>query len=82
MNKQEKYINYIVDDLVSDTEIDYTNKRFTTPFSGSVYGNGLPPFNNIGFVKYVRSRYGANDMEFQHIWILYGQKIKTLLRNG
>ncbi len=83
MNKQEKYINYIVDDLVKKTEIDYKRKG-TSPF--------LPPFtlfslslNNIPsapgyFSNHIKEMYGVRDEEMEIIWDQYVERIKPFIR--
>ncbi len=87
MNKQEKYINYIVEDLVKKTEIDYDREEIISPFLpffspiASLLSLFLPySFSSIS--KYVKDRYGTTDEEIQIIWGQYKQRIKSLINNG
>ena len=82
--KLEKYINYVVEDLVKNTRIDYDNKRIYPPFSSSLF----IPFSFfsshssiISFSPYIQKRYGARDEEIQIIWDLYRERIKELIDN-
>jgi len=87
MSKQEKYINYIVDDLVKKTEIDNEQQKITLPFIS------LPPISfthsyffsyslpiSPHFSKYIKNLYGTKDNEVQIIWDLYREKIQSLIK--
>ncbi len=91
MNKKEKYINYIVDDLINNTEINYEQEIIITPFSSQ---SSFDPFYIISpspyypyrhslsiFSKYLKERYGVRDDESQIIWDQYKQIIKSLINN-
>ena len=94
MNKKEKYINFIVDDMVKKTEIDYETMRLTPPsFSSflflsdpSLYPSSLPSLFSFllphpAFSEYVKERYGAHSEEMGIIWDLYKQRIQSLINN-
>ena len=90
MNKKEKYYNYVVNDLVSKTEIDHGKKRIKFPF----YYNYISPdpsqyphlfFSFISssfsrFSKHVIERYGVHDEEMEIIWYQYKEKIQPLIK--
>ena len=85
MNKEEKYYNYVVDDLVKNTEIDHDQETIKFPF----YYNYTPfPFvlhsHTIStiFSKHVIERYGVHDEEMRIIWNQYREKILTIIGNG
>ena len=91
MNKKEKYINYVVNDLVKNTEIDHDQETIKFPF---YYNYILPssplPFPSIlfyshhstTFSKHVIERYGVHDEEMRIIWNQYREKILTIIGNG
>jgi hypothetical protein len=84
MDKKEKYINYVVDDLVKNTEIDHDQETIKFPFlhSPSSYFS-LPPFYPYLFtfsIKYVKTRYGARYEEIKIIFILYKERIQSLIK--
>jgi len=87
MNKKEKYINYVVEDLVSKTEIDYDQEIIKYPFYHS-FPSISPPLNSllfpslIPFANHVRKVYGAHSEEIEIIWKLYKERIQSLINNG
>ena len=84
MNKKEKYYNYVVDDLVKNTEIDHDQETIKFPF----YYNYTPfPLYSLLssltiFSKHVIERYGVHDEEMSIIWNQYREKILTIIGNG
>ena len=86
MDKKEKYINYIVEDMIKNTEIDYDREKIKYPFSSSFYLFRFilyphsPFFSN--FSKYITERYGIHDEDVDIIWKLYKGKIKEVIDNG
>ena len=90
-NGKEKYINYIVEDLVKKTEIDYEQEKITYPsliytfpnFNSpllSFYSSLLPFLPSNTFSKYLKERYGARDEEIQIIWERYKERIQSLIK--
>jgi hypothetical protein len=85
MNKQEKYINYIVGDLVKKTEI--INDRVTYPFDVGTTSGDLA-FTNPQYIshfkyvfpKYIIERYGVKDDEIKTIWKQYKERILSLIK--
>ena len=91
MNKIEQYINYVVDDLVKDTEMDYTTQKITTPFIGGdeitfrqfYHIHKAPPYHlsiHPGYAKLIQTKYGAREEELDLIWDTYSNKIKSLIK--
>jgi len=83
MNKQERYINYVVEDLVKKTEIDYEEETIFLPFplpfhSFTILFLSYPPFI---FSKYIKNLYGTKDEEAQTIWDQYKERIQSLINN-
>ena len=86
MNKKERYINYVVEDLVSKTEIDYEQEIIKYPFYHSFSSLSFhsllshPP--SLLFANHVRKVYGAHSEEIEFIWKLYKERIQSLINNG
>jgi len=86
MNKQGRYINYIVKDLIKQTEIDGQGLlTFPFMFDDDVYYNTIlksmsPPkrFFLGDFLYYAKNTYGVRDEEGEIIFDRYIE----LLQNG
>ena len=92
MNKRkERYYNYVVNDLVKKTEIDYVNGRMYTPFPYNfpitilfftpVYSSFFSSFV-CSFSKHCKNIYGLNDDEVKYVWNEYRDIIKDKINNG
>ena len=92
MNKQEQYYNYIVDDLISRTEIDYKVKSISLPkppfFSQSsstipleydFVKDFLKLLNPYYQLEYMMDIYGLRKDEVRIIWRLYSERIESLI---
>ena len=81
--KQEKYYSYVVEDMVSKTEIDYDQEIIKFPFSSYppilsftsslLHSHSLSPFS---FSSYLLGRYAINE-GLSELWGLYINKIKN-----
>jgi hypothetical protein len=79
-----KYLNKVVDQLVSETEIDYENTEIDAPFislsflSPSLTSSYLPhPY----FFKYCRDIYGLTEEEAEYVWKQYRNIIINKINN-
>ena len=97
MDKKEKYINYVVDDMIKKTEIDYDQEKIKYPSHPSLYVSLFSPLSLSSFTifltsftstplpffsKHVIERYGIHYNDVDIIWKLYKGKIKELIDNG
>ncbi len=90
MDKQGKYINYIIGDFINKTEIDYDKKSFTTPFINHSVNFNMFSFDTFSlkhsetfgplFSKYIGDTYGVRENEIKIIWRKYNRKIKNLIK--
>ena len=94
MNKKEKYINFIVADLVKKTEIDYDRDLIKLPFltpsslffflysSLPLLSPSSPSLTPLypSFSNHVRKVYGAHSEEINIIWNLYKERIESLIK--
>tara|TARA_B110000211_G_C14020327_1_gene527356 strand:+ start:826 stop:1128 length:303 start_codon:yes stop_codon:yes gene_type:complete len=87
MDKHQKYINYIVDDLFKKTEVDVYRELIYFPYSelpyhfsphpSSIPSSELPSLLSSfpRFVLHVASRYGVALKEVNLIWGMFKEKI-------
>ena len=83
MGNKEKYINYVVEDLVSKTEIDYDQEIIKYPYQHSPHFSTYllsPHITSIFLSKYIKEIYGARDEEIEIIWKLYKERIESLYK--
>tara|TARA_B110000211_G_scaffold198737_1_gene228801 strand:- start:918 stop:1163 length:246 start_codon:yes stop_codon:yes gene_type:complete len=78
MDKKEKYYNYVVNDIVKNTDIDYDREKIKFPFyNNSIFFSFLPLSSLFSrFSKHVIERYGVHDEEIKIIWYQYKEKIQ------
>ena len=87
-DKNRKFINYVVDHLVADTQIGEFSTIIDPPFISSVEITSLytdlkhvqewKPRQYHAFVEYVKDKYGVVDKELALVWDLYGRKYINL----
>jgi len=82
MNKKEKYINYVVEDLVKNTEIDHDQETIKFPFHShsSLFFNYLYLLPSSFFSNYIKEKYGAHSEEIEIIWDQYKERIESLYK--
>jgi len=89
-SKVERYINYVVEDLVNNTKIDpdfiwgiesIGVGRVITPWNGRYEFNEFPLPNVLSsnYIKYVQDLYGVRYYEGRTIWVLYKERIMSLI---
>jgi hypothetical protein len=84
-DKQERFIQSIVDDLVRDTKLDFDELRITYPFTNYFthhtvytplpdrnlyYSFRKPPYYE-DFSEYCEERFGLTDKEVSSVWEKY-----------
>lgn len=95
MGKHQNYINYISDNLIKNTEIDFDKEVIVFPFMADDYEpypfNALGPHRYISltssslsgpvppFFRYCRDFYGAKEKEMNLIWDSYSEKLRSLI---
>ena len=86
MNK--KFLDKVVDQIVSETRIDYNELSPTlyTPFPYPpliISFSTFPPrFLFSSFTNHCRDVYGLNDGEIIYVWKKYVNSIKDKIKNG
>jgi hypothetical protein len=77
MGKQEKYFNYIIGDLVKNTQVDVGRNWFSAPFEPLERGSTLRNFRHLlnlhkgYFYDHVKNKYGVRDEEMETIRLKY-----------
>ena len=94
----KRFLHKVLDQIMSETTIDYDNKRVYTPFSSplSSYSHVLflysqPPYfyssrqflSSVGmFPNHCKEVYGLNYEEIFYVWDQFRQIIKDMVNNG
>ena len=88
-DKQNIYLDKVIEYLLRDTNIDYKNEKITTPFSLS-YGHppllfySFPLFSFslfLLFTSYSKEVYGLTDEEMEYVWNEYKEIITDKIKN-
>ena len=87
----KKFLDKVVDQIVSETRIDYDEERFLPPFS---IPSPIVPFPSFPYVSLLRSTlipsfiihcrevYGLNEDEVSYVWKEYREIIKDEIENN
>ena len=91
----KKFLNRVLDQIVSETTIDYDKETIRTPFpliSPNAFARYLftprspifwvQPSPFISFVSHCRDVYGLNDDEIDYVWVKWRDTIKHKKDNG
>ena len=85
-NKQNIYLDKVVEFLVRDTKIDFKGKKIFLPFSSFFpHSSTLISFPFLfppSFSKYCKEVYGLTDQEMEYVWKEYKSIIKDKIKNG
>jgi|TARA_R110000868_G_scaffold76456_2_gene219810 hypothetical protein len=84
MNKKEKYIEFVANDIFRKTEVDYeTRVVIDYPYNRIDMFQGIPvehfisyDLPSIIFERYVVKLYGCTLEESYDIWVIYKNKLK------
>ena len=91
----KKFLNRVLDQLVSETTIDYVKETIRTPFPlinpnafarylftsrSPIFYRQPSPFTS--FINHCRDVYGLNDDEVNYIWVKWRDIIKYKKDNG
>ena len=76
----KRFLNKVLDQMVSETEIDYDNKLIDGPFFHSRPITVFRFLSTISlpgsFYKHCRDVYGLNEQEIEYVWEEYRNIIK------
>ena len=84
--RKEKYYNYVVDDMVRNTEIDFIEEFILFPFNETFHITlTLPPYEFTisgellhKFYHYIMEMYGVNVEELSKIFTTYIGRMNSL----
>ena len=88
MNK--KFLDKVLDQIVSETRIDYSMEEIQFPFYPSPFFSPLHLFSTslsvfitpFSFSNHCREVYGLNEDEVSYVWKEYRDIIKDEINNG
>ena len=93
-DKQNIYLDKVVEFLVRDTKIDFKGKEIFLPFrllsdlSPHLHLNPFLPLSSyhlflslLSFSKYCKVTYGLTDQEIEYVWKEYKEIIKDKITN-
>ena len=74
-----KFLKKVVDQIVSETRIDYDRKVIETPFStfplfSMFFLSSSPPLSFF-FPNHCEDIYGLNEQEIEYVWKVYSDDI-------
>jgi hypothetical protein len=83
----KKYLDKVVDQIVSETRIDYDQKIIHYPFLHDYFEHHTYlvtslPLSPRFFSKHCRDIYGLNDDEVKYVWKEYREIVKDKLKNN
>ena len=89
----KKFLNKVIDQIVSETIIDHDKETIRTPFSfinpNSFVDNALrrliftrQPSPFIAFVSHCRDVYGLKNDEIDYVWVKWRDTIKDKIENN
>ena len=79
----KRFLDKVLNQIVSETMVDYDKERLYTPFSPFSLLFFLPyhllPYPTLPFSKHCKNVYGLNEDEVKYIWNEYKHIIKDML---
>ena len=81
-NSQKKYLDKVVDIIVSETIIDYGLERKHHPSFGVRPIHSSFYYPSLKFSNYCENTYGIVGDEIEYVWDQYMGIIKDKIRNG
>jgi hypothetical protein len=82
----KKFLDKVVDQIVSETRIDYDKERLYTPFRPSLFFS-FPPVSfrfpySFSFSYHCEEIYSLNEQEIEYVWNEYKHIIIDKINNG
>jgi len=85
---ENNYLDKVVDQIVSETRIDYDKEKLHTPFrllssvSLFFFSYLSPLFPPYYFTYHCKEIYGLNKEETEYVWVSFKRIITNKLNNG
>ena len=77
----KKFLDKVLDQLVSETEMDYEKERAYTPFYSFIPYYSLSSYRSP-FTKHCNNVYGLNIQEIEYVWEEYRRIIMDKIENN
>ena len=81
----KRFLDKVVDQIVSETMVDYEKERAYTPFYSYIPYYSLSSFfyhYRSSFTKHCNNVYGLNIQEIEYVWEEYRRIIKDKIENN
>ena len=78
----KKFLDKVVDQIISETIMDYDEERLYTPFSPIPFFFLLSFSFRSPFTKHCKNVYGLNIQEIEYVWEEYRRIIKDKIENN
>ena len=75
-----KFLDKVIDQIVSETTIDYDKGRIYTPFPSSF--KFFISSYLLSFIKHCEDVYGLNEQEIDYVWNEYKDIINDKIENN
>ena len=84
---ENNYLDKVVEQIVSETKIDYDEERFLPPFFNYFSHNSVVLFSSPfspypSFIIHCKNIYGLNEQEIKYVWKEYRNIIKDKIENN
>ena len=76
-----KFLHKVLDQIVSETSLDYEKERAYTPFYSYIPYYSLSSYRSP-FTKHCKEVYGLNIQEIEYVWNNYREIFYKLRNNG
>ena len=83
MDKQKEYVDKVIEQIVSETIIDYDKGRIDSPFSVFYHSDIIRQNESTYyFATHCRDVYGLDDDEVEYVWVVYKDIINNKLKRN
>ena len=80
---KNNYLDKVVDQIVSETRIDYDKEKLHTPFPDPLVSSSIYYiYPSSYFSHHCKEVYGLNDDEVNYVWDEYRNIIKDKIENN
>ncbi len=82
MDKQKEYLDKVVNQIVSETRIDYNTGRIDSPFNIFYHSDiKISKYADSDFSTHCEEVYGLNYHEVEYVWVMYRKIINDKISN-
>ena len=79
----KRFLNKVLDQIISETRIDYDRKEIVTPFKPHFLIQFFFLLSTFTlFSRHCKNVYGLNEQEIEYVWKEYKDIIKDKIKNN